>query len=372
VSRRASIRLVAVAAAIGLDVITLGPSGGPKGLQDHDLQLFAYGDFAAAMAVQERHDDLLALPGVAGTAVGLGLDGRPVVKVYVTGAGVTGLPARLAGHAFVTEVTGAFRALGDLPAGAHGVANDPENPKKVALLPTATEEDDPNPRRSFARPVPIGVSTGQVDVTAGTIGARVTRGGDVFALSNNHVYANKNDASVGDYILQPGRVDGGQDPADAIGRLHDFERIKFCSPFPVCPSNQIDAAIAETTASQLGNSTPSNGYGTPRRGSVAPKLGMAVQKYGRTTGHTTARIGGLNAPINVGFRSGTARFTGQIVIMQEGFSAPGDSGSLIVTAGSGNSARRPVGLLFAGSETSTLANPIDLVLDRFNVEIDGN
>lgn len=351
-SRRASIRVVAIAAAIGLDVMAFGPSGGPEGLQDQDLQLFAYGDFAAAMAVQERHDDLLALPGVAGTAVGLGLDGRPVVKVYVTGAGVTGLPARLDGHALVTEITGAFRALGDLPA--------------------ATEEDDTNPRRSFARPVPIGVSTGQVDVTAGTIGARVTRGGDVFALSNNHVYANKNDAAVGDYILQPGRVDGGQDPADAIGRLHDFERIKFCSPFPVCPGNQIDAAIAETTADQLGNSTPSNGYGTPRRSSVAAKLGMAVQKYGRTTGHTTARIGGLNATINVGFRGGTARFTGQIVITQAGFSAPGDSGSLIVTAGSGDNARRPVGLLFAGSETSTLANPIDLVLDRFKVKIDGN
>ena len=34
--------------------------------------------------------------------------------------------------------------------------------------------------------------------------------------------------------------------------------------------------------------------------------------------------------------------------------------------------RRPVGLLFAGTVTTTLANPIDLVLDRFNVSIDGN
>jgi hypothetical protein len=33
--------------------------------------------------------------------------------------------------------------------------------------------------------------------------------------------------------------------------------------------------------------------------------------------------------------------------------------------------RRPVGLLFAGSPTSTIANPIDVVLDRFGVRIDG-
>jgi len=36
----------------------------------------------------------------------------------------------------------------------------------------------------WARPVPIGVSTGHPDITAGTIGARVTDGVNVYALSN--------------------------------------------------------------------------------------------------------------------------------------------------------------------------------------------
>ena len=99
---------------------------------------------------------------------------------------------------------------------------------------------------------------------------------------------------------------------------------------------------------------------------------MEVQKYGRTTGYTKGRITGLNATIDVGYAAGTARFEDQIVISGNGFSAGGDSGSLIVSDGFLLADRRPVGLLFAGTAVSTLANPIDVVLDRFGVTIDGN
>ena len=354
------IRFAALAAAVALDIILFRPAGDPAADSAERL-VFPPGDFAAAIAVQERHNrDLLSIPGVAGTAVAAGPDGRPVVKVYLARGGVPGLPATLDGHALLTEVTGAFRALGDINGTATGAGGG-----------TAGARDDTDPRRSFPRPVPIGVSTGQVDVTAGTIAARVVSGDRVFALSNNHVYANRNAARLGDRVLQPGTVDGGVNPDDAIGTLHDFEPIRFCSPFPACPENRIDAAIAATTTDQLGNGTPANGYGTPRSRTATARLGMQVQKYGRTTGHTTGRISGVNATINVGFRDGTARFSGQIVISGDGFSGPGDSGSLIVSGGSGPPARRPVALLFAGSRTSTLANPIDLVLQRFDITIDG-
>ncbi|MBT8395725.1 MAG: hypothetical protein KJN92_02110, partial [Gemmatimonadetes bacterium] len=53
------------------------------------------------------------------------------------------------------------------------------------------------------------------------------------------------------------------------------------------------------------------------------------------------------------------------------FSTGGDSGSLVVTKGLLAADRRPVGLLFAGSSNNTIANPIDLVLDRFGVQVDG-
>lgn len=353
-SRKSAIRFGALAAAVVLDTYLLLPGGGPA-IAGGGLPVFAYEDLAAAISVQEAHNpDLLAMAGVAGTAVGFDLSGQPVVKVYLTHENVAGIPVSLDGHRLVTEVTGPFDFLGDMPPGF-----------------AAAADDETDPRRSFSRPVPIGVSTGQVDVTAGTIGARVTSGAEVFALSNNHVYANRNRANLGDRILQPGAVDGGINPTDAIGTLHDYEPIRFCSPFPSCPPNRIDAALASTTTENLGNSTPSNGYGTPRSEILAARLGMEVQKYGRTTGHTHGKISGVNATMNVGFRDSTARFSGQILISGRGFSGPGDSGSLIVAGGNGPDSRRPVGLLFAGSETSTIANPIGLVLERFNVRIDG-
>ena len=48
------------------------------------------------------------------------------------------------------------------------------------------------------------------------------------------------------------------------------------------------------------------------------------------------------------------------------FSAGGDSGSLIVT---NNGSHNPVGLLFAGSSTTTIANPIGQVLQRLGTAL---
>ena len=308
---------------------------------------------SAAMATQDIYtSDLFGIDGVVGTAVGVGADGAPVVLVYTARPGVLGLPVMLDSTPVRTEVTGEFWALGDGPR--------------------AKEADGPvNRRGRFPRPVPIGVSGGQPDVTAGTIGARVSDGGRTFALSNNHIFANRNDANPGDDILQPGRIDGGTDPANSIGTLHAFEPLRFCKAL-TCPANRIDAAIALTSSDNLGTSTPPDGYGEPRTKTVTATLGQTVQKYGRTTGLTTGLVSGINATINVNYNTGTVRFVDQILISDGRFSQGGDSGSLVVTESSGRNDRRPVGLLFAGSNTHTIANPIDLVLDRFDVQIDGS
>ncbi len=237
-------------------------------------------------------------------------------------------------------------------------------------VPTPTDPTD-----RFPRPVPTGVSTGHPSITAGTISCRVTNGTTLYVLSNNHVYAASNQAGIGDGVIQPGYFDGGRTPADDIARLSAFKVITW-SNWPFITYNTVDAAIAEIILDngvpRVGNATPSAGYGTPNSTTVpvsSLQIGQAVQKYGRTTGLTQGTIQGLNATIGVDYGSGhIAYFRNQIMITPGSFSAGGDSGSLIVTD---DADCNPVGLLFAGSNTETYANPINLVLGEFGVTIDG-
>ena len=236
---------------------------------------------------------------------------------------------------------------------------------------SATTDAEPeipiDPSDRFERPVPIGVSTGHPAITAGTIGCRLRdTSGNIFALSNNHVYADENLASIGDNVLQPGTFDDGVNPDDAIGTLTAFEPIRFYPPFVL---NTIDAAIAECSEATLGNSTPEGGYGIPNSTPTGAYIGQAVQKYGRTTGLTKGTVVAVNGAFFVGYGTGSAIFVDQIVVEPGGFSDGGDSGSLVVTD---DLDCNPVGLLFAGSSTQTIVNPIDAVLGAFSgVSIDG-
>jgi hypothetical protein len=333
--KRNVLRMTTVLAVLGaLTLAGLATQAGAQGRADWAL--------AHAMAVQEAHTEtLLAQAGVVGTAVGHDRAGQPVVRVFVVDAAdAATIPRQLDGVPVAVDVTGEI----------------------VALSHTT----------SRYRPAPIGVSTGHPDITAGTIGCRVKdASGAVYALSNNHVYADENRADIGDDVLQPGAYDGGTDPADAIGTLADFQPIAFCNPYPSnCPNNTIDAAIALSSTVNLGKATLSGGYGTPKSTPLQATVGLRVQKYGRTTSLTKGRVYAINATVNVGYDTGVARFVGQLVITPGNFSAGGDSGSLIVVQGGGND-RRPVGLLFAGSPSVTIANPIGPVLSRFGVTIDG-
>ena len=307
---------------------------------------------ARALFVQERHtNNLMAKNGVVGTGVGLDARGRYVVKVYVVAPqDAAGIAKKLDGVPVSVRVSGVILAL-----------KRPPGKGKPSVDPTAR----------FDRPVPIGVSTGHPDITAGTIGCRVFDAYGVYALSNNHVYANENQAAITDFVIQPGTFDGGSSSDDDIGMLYAFKPIVFS----IFANNQIDAAIAVTSTDVVGNSTPSDGYGSPEAVTIAASPGMKVVKYGRTTGQTKGQVDAINATVNIGYDSGVARFVKQIIITPGGFSAPGDSGSLIVANDKkgkkeGPNHRKPVGLLFAGSATHTIANPIDLVLDEFGVVID--
>ena len=302
---------------------------------------------------------------MVGSAVALGSDGLPTVVALVEHSGVS-VPDGVG-----TLVIGKVSAL-DWQAPPQAEPQGKPTCGKGNLPPCPDDPPtDPGPTERHPRPVPIGVSTGHPAITAGTIGARVTDGSNVWALSNNHVYADVNAAAVGDAVIQPGTFDGGSSPADDIGTLDHFEPIDSSS----C-TNIMDAAIAATTTSEVGNSTPSTGYRTPKIQTMAAALTMKVKKFGRTTGLTKGSVNAVNATVNVGYGGpGTACFTDQIVITPGTFSAGGDSGSLVVVDGRGRTRDddgRPVGLLFAGSATHTIISPIDPILARFGVTIDGN
>ena len=314
----------------------------------------------AAMAVQEKHTGrLLSMRGVVGTAIGLTPDGRTAVLVYTLDQGSgAAVPTVLDGYPVIVEATGPFFAY---------QSNEAKGGKKP---PSGGGGGKIDPTGFFTRPVPIGVSTGnQYECSSGTISARVTdASGNIYALSNNHVYALENDAPLGSAVVQPGLYDNNcvYNSDNGIGTLARFIAINFNSG-----TNTVDAAIALTSTADLGNATPTNGYGTPSSTTVSAYVGQAVQKYGRTTSLTKGTVTGVNATVAVNYgASGTATFGNQIIISgKKPFSKAGDSGSLIVT---NDSNAYPVGLLFAGTSNGvTIANQIGDVLNALNVSIDG-
>ncbi len=294
------------------------------------------------MSVQERHaSELLTLEGVVGTGLGLDAEGDPVIEVYTESLGPPELPETLEGV--------------------------PVDPLITGPIVAQTTKDR-------IRPVPPGVSVGHPAITAGTLGAIVAdSGGHTYILSNNHVLANGNAGSIGDAALQPGPFDGGVDPADRFGTLAAFVPINFCTTLDdSCSSNTVDAAIARVEADDVVTRTYCGWTATSAQ--VDPELGLPVHKCGRTTEETVGTISAINVQISVCYESAPggcvqwAVFDGQFRVSSVSFSGPGDSGSLIATQGDNS----PVGLLFAGSFTSTFANPIADVLSALSVTIVGS
>lgn len=328
------------------------------GLSNHEAAVFDKSNpqVQAVMAVQNRHTpNLMAILEVVGTATGLTDDGRPAILVFTRGMVAAGvIPEGLEGVPVVVRITGKFSAMPGQPVG--------KSPSSSGTI---------NPKSRFDRPVPIGVSTGNAnECSAGTIGARVKDAyGNVYALSNNHVYALENNSPIGSDILQPGRYDTNciYDIKNSIGSLFAYEPIKFDGS-----NNVIDAAIAVSSTGLLGNSTPSNGYGTPSSSIKEASVNLSVQKYGRTTSLTKGVVNAINGTVKISYSAGTVIFANQTIVYSlKPFIKAGDSGSLLVT---NDSNRNPVGLLFAGSLDGkwAIANPIDEVLTRFGISIDGN
>jgi hypothetical protein len=232
--------------------------------------------------------------------------------------------------------------------------------------------------RARRRPLRIGSSISDVPtgfISAGTLGCFVVGRRSPYylgMLTNNHVIANENANSAGDPVVQPGTLDGGGNPADLVGELGRFQRLRTHAV------NVVDAAIGD-----LHEEIP---YDPRLIGSLGPLAGVGnvielpsnatVYKVGRTTGQTEGRITAFDVDnVGVEYDMGVLRFDNQIEIEGAGnkaFSDSGDSGSLIV-----DDELRAIGLLFAGGDEGgsndqglTYANPIGTVLDELQVDLE--
>lgn len=250
-------------------------------------------------------------------------------------------------------------------------------PKKVDAMDTDVVEVGPlRPLaidyRAPSRPAVLGgYSVGHYRAETGSIGCLVTGhaatdGASPLYLSNNHVLANYNDAKAGDAIIQPGLLDWGL-TSDKIGELHRFVSLVIhpeSVPTSQMTANTVDAALFRLTTGTSSAVIAGMGNVPTWRAAGQVDLGLGVRKAGRSTGVSYGQVLYTAATVIVGFGwRGRALFRDQVVTTW--MTAGGDSGALLL-ADADNSA---VGLCFAGSNTVSIANPIDAVQSELAVSV---
>jgi hypothetical protein len=326
----------------------------PPGLLDNN-----HPAVQAVIAVQKTvTDSWMQQPEVLGTAVSVNEAGTAVLAVYVdrdaakAGDVIRDLPKNVRGTEVQVHLTDKFRSMKG-------------NPHSGGSSHTALQTP----------PIQLGTSGGWSKDLAngfccgGTLGSLVQIGGTQYILSNYHVFesdivpgGNNTVATTGDPIIQPGLIDVN---CNVNGAQTVATLVKKSS----LPNSNVDCSVGKVVAGQVASNGAILEIGTISRNTLGASIGQAVKKSGRTTGLSRSSISGLNATISVTYDNecagGTAftkTFTGQIVIGNKAsrFLNSGDSGSLMVEDVATNP--RAIGLLFAGSSTDAIANPIDQVL----------
>ena len=227
------------------------------------------------------------------------------------------------------------------------------------------------------------------DCCSGTLGALIQdNAGRQYLLSNNHVLARSDHATVGDAIVQPGLIDNNCTPSgDGPGTI-PVAALTTWLPLKSTATNA-DAAIAQVASRTLDAgggilelgarqadgtlaNAPPGVSSTGGRGET-PMLQMTVAKSGRTTGLTCGAVSAIDLDVSVDYYRDCAEtepyytklYTGQMAVSGDRFSDAGDSGALMVDTSNGE----PVGLFFAGGTDTAgvvhgIANPAGDVLNE--------
>jgi hypothetical protein len=376
----------------------------------------SYGDVLSVMKdfrndlehqIQQEAEALFSDVGVATSAFaargGVSAFSTPLSNVHATGVGIRVRNGQIVSDEFVIKVY-VFdkQELGDMtpeltknnyngvevdveplpiqlalatrkkPAAARKASSKSRQSAPAKSKPAA-DASSGTPQRDRRRPIVGGISISPLNESfVGTLGCflrRVTAGSEqFFALSNNHVMADTNRLPIGTSIVQPGPEVAPTNPGDIFAALSAFIPIEFPTGRLTPVVNRFDAAIAVVSNLSLIGRQELFGISNYTPQLAAPVPGMRVIKSGRTTGVTTGVITatGVNGvQINYGTRTSPkiATFNDTIEIVGDNgpFSAPGDSGSVILERNSG----RPVALLFAGDGQTTTACDLGGVCRQF-------
>lgn len=295
--------------------------------------------------------DLLAAPEAADAASRLrDLVAQP--NVVAVGIAEKESHGQLTGElalTFYVERKGDVPAAQQVPAMVPTSLARPDLPTDVVELGRIAPE-----ALAQATPIVPGFSTGHPDIGAGTLGALVGPRARPRILSNSHVLAASGLAALGDPILYPGALDGGM-PGDVVARL------SMAVPFDAGGDfvNAMDAATARVLPSRRPELRSRIALlGVVPAGTTLPARGMQVAKVGRTTGLTRGEVRDVNFRfvLDYGDPVGSVGFTDQVLCTR--YTAPGDSGSLVLEEATGLA----VGLHFAGAGGGSVFSPIRPIL----------
>jgi hypothetical protein len=235
-----------------------------------------------------------------------------------------------------------------------------------------------------------------VDCCSGTLGSLVQdASGREYVLSNNHVLARSDQASVGDSIVQPGLIDNNCTPMGYGTGTVPVAALTAWLPLR-SPQTNVDAAIAQVASHtvdpagsilELGGRQADGSLSAAAPGISSSKgkgenatLQLRVAKSGRTTGLTCGKVTALDLDVVVDYYRDCAEtrpyltktFSNQIAVSGDRFGDAGDSGALIVNSADAE----PVGLFFAGGIDGSgvshgIANPATEVLSALSTQIAG-
>jgi len=227
-------------------------------------------------------------------------------------------------------------------------------------------------------PVKLGTSGGNIDdksngfCCGGTLGSLIVRNGTFYILSNNHVLARSDQARAGEPISQPGLIDTGCSTSgvQTVANLTSFVNLQTGGANVDVAIAQIIPGAVDTSGNILSLGSTASGStpnaGPPHQGrGIAATIGENVAKSGRTSGLTCSTVASIGLTTSVTYQtqcnggsSFTVQYTNQISVSGGGFSSAGDSGSLIVDQNTAD----PVALLYGGSDTDSVGNPVADVL----------